>query len=66
MKSIKSGSPEALHPLKRKENETKVSEPTILLEQKKMRTKGKDGAVKVKNHAKRTFIPHTHMHMTKF
>jgi len=38
---------------KRKEKETKASEPTILLEQeKKKRTKGKDGEAKVKHHSK--------------
>jgi hypothetical protein len=36
-------------PLKRKK---KASEPTILLEQKKKRTKGKDGEAKVKHHSK--------------
>jgi len=38
-------------PLKRKEKETKASEPTILLEKKK-RTKGKDGEAKVKHHSR--------------
>ena len=37
-------------PWKRKK--TKASEPTILLEQKKKRTKGKDGEAKVKHHSK--------------
>jgi len=42
-------------PLEKKEKkkrETKASEPTILLEQKKKRTKGKDGEAKVKHHSK--------------
>ena len=53
IKSIKSGSSEALHPpeKKRKEKKREASEETLLLEQKK-RTKGKDGEGKVKHHWK--------------
>jgi len=61
IKSIKSGSSEALHPpeKKRKEKKREASEETLLLEQKKKRTKGKDGEAKIKHHSKDIHPSHT-------
>ena len=54
IKSIKSGSPEALHPPKKKKKKRqKRASLQSYSSKKKKRTKGKDGEAKVKHHSKR-------------
>ena len=65
IKSIKSGSSEALHPPEKKWENSKASEETLLLEQKKKEDKvegwrSQDQTL-LKGHSSIT-----HMHMTKF
>ena len=52
IKSIKSGSPKALHPPKKKSEQQSYS-------RKKKRTKGKDGEAKIKHHSKDIHPSHT-------
>ena len=52
IKSIKSGSPEALHPPKKRGEKDKSEWAYNLTRAKKKRTRGKDGEAKVKHHSK--------------
>ena len=62
IKSIKSGSPEALHPPEKEKKKDKSEWAYNLTRAKKKRTKGKDGEAKFKHHSKDIHPSHTHAH----
>ena len=57
--SVKSGSPEALHPPEKKRKRDKSEWAYNLTRAKKKRTKGKDGEAKIKHHSKDIHPSHT-------